>query len=78
MSFAEILVTLLVALIVLGPKQLPVIAYQLGRYVEKFKYYCNILKQNYDQEMKQLELQQNIERAKAAELQAAKQDSQKN
>jgi len=67
-SIAQLLVVLLVALIVIGPKRLPEMAYWLGRALQGF----NVLKAQFlaqlDQQAKLAELKHNEARANAAEL----------
>lgn len=72
MSFSEILLTLFVALIVLGPKRLPEVAYWLGRGLRWFTEMRNKWQTELDSQIKQIELKHNEARAAAAEQQEAK------
>ena len=77
MSLSEILVILIVALIVIGPKQLPALAYKLGRWWEQASGLHTRLKHSFDQEMKHIRLEENIAKAKAAEDQETSDEQNK-
>lgn len=67
-SFAEIALTAIVALLVLGPKQLPILANQLGIWVKKWQAFSTKLQADFsDLEQKQQTLAENEQRAKAAD-----------
>lgn len=68
MSLAELLLILIVALIVLGPKQIPQVAHQVGRFLAKCKRIYNYYSNEIDKSIKFAELQNNIARAEKAEL----------
>ncbi len=67
MSFAELLVILIVALIVLGPERLPSLAEKLGRLIAKTRSLTDGLKQEFDQQLNQDQLKQNQQRAEQAD-----------
>lgn len=69
MSFAEILVVLLVALIVLGPKRLPEVAYWFGRTMRVIQHAYSYLQKALDDQIKLAELKRNEARAEMAERQ---------
>lgn len=72
MSTAELLVILIVALIVFGPKKLPMLATHLGLLVKKFhqiKAHAHIL---WQQQLNELQLQDNLRKAKEADEQYEK------
>ena len=68
MSLGEILLTLMVALLVLGPKKLPLAAYHLGTLMK----HLLILKQRmivfWQKQIQEQQLQENIKKAEAAEI----------
>lgn len=67
-SFAEIALTIIVALLVLGPKQLPVLANKLGTWVKHWRAFMSKLQADFsDLEQKQKILAENEQRAKAAD-----------
>lgn len=68
MSLTEILLILVVALIVIGPKQIPQVAHQVGRFLAKCKQIYNYYRNEIDQSIKFAELKNNIARAEQAEL----------
>lgn len=72
MSFSELLLTLLVALIVVGPKRLPEVAYWLGRGMRWFTEVRSKLQVELDNQIKQVELKHNEAKAAAAEQREAK------
>jgi sec-independent protein translocase protein TatB len=63
----EFFLVLLVAVLVLGPKQLPMAAKQLGRFVARIKRFYQQYRNEFDQMIKLSELQNNIARAEQAE-----------
>lgn len=67
MSGAELLIILLVALLVLGPKQLPQIARFLGKTIAYFKRAQGAIEREYQSQCQIAQLQDNIARAKQAE-----------
>jgi Tat protein translocase TatB subunit len=81
MSLTEILLILLVALLVLGPKHLPEVAYWLGKGMQQFNILRNRLQQEFNSQIKLAELKHNEAKASAAEQikdvqeQAPKQDA---
>ncbi len=67
-SFAEIALTVIVALLVLGPKQLPILANKLGTWIKQWRALVNKLQADFsDLEQKQKILSENEQRAKAAD-----------
>ncbi len=70
-SFAELLLTSVVALLVLGPKRLLAMAYQLGIAMRRWHRLWQPIKQVIEQQARHNELSGNIERAAAAEQQQA-------
>lgn len=66
-SFAELLLIFIVALCVLGPKQLPVAAQQLGKWLARARQLKSQLDKSIDDQLKQETLAQNIARAKSKE-----------
>jgi Tat protein translocase TatB subunit len=69
-SGSELLLTMAVAIIVLGPKRLPVVAQKLGALARICNRWLYQLQQECEQQAKQAQLQQNIARAATAEQQA--------
>ncbi|MDF2867235.1 MAG: hypothetical protein K0S11_705 [Gammaproteobacteria bacterium] len=67
MSLSEILLILLVALIVLGPKRLPEVAYWLGRCMQWFNALRCKLQTEFNNQVKVAELKHNETKAAAAE-----------
>lgn len=67
MSLTELLVTLLVALIVFGPKQLPMLAKHLGLLFGKANRLKSRAADLIDIELKQQQLTENIKKAMEAE-----------
>ncbi len=67
MSLSELIVVLLVALLAFGPKRLPEIAYGIGRMVQWFIGMRQKIASEISQHMRQIELQHNEAKAKAAE-----------
>lgn len=63
----ELFLVLIVAVLVLGPKQLPLAAKQLGRVVAGIKRFYQQYRNEFDQMIKLSELQNNIARAEQAE-----------
>lgn len=64
MGIGELLVILVVALIVLGPQQLPGIAYKLGRCIHAFKRFTESTKRELQE---QLQFEQLIENERKAQ-----------
>jgi sec-independent protein translocase protein TatB len=62
-SFPELLLIFIVALCVLGPKQLPIAARQLGHWIARARMLKQQLDQSIDDKIKQETLAQNIKRA---------------
>lgn len=75
MSLSELLFTLLVAFIVLGPKRLPEAAYWLGRCAQWFANWRTKLQAELNTQIKLAELKQNEAKAEAAEQQAKQKNS---
>ena len=60
-GFSELLFIFLLALVVVGPKRLPGLARQMGKYVAEFKRASNDFKRQFEAEMLNIEME---ERAK--------------
>ena len=69
MNFAELVVIAVVALLVLGPERLPALARTIGGWVQKARDVSKQLQTEFEDEMKQDQLKQNIAKAEAAEKQ---------
>ena len=67
MSFAEVVIILIVALIVIGPERLPSAARTVGRWVQGVKNFSSGIQSEFDQQIKQEQLEENIRKAEAAE-----------
>ena len=67
MSLGELLVTLLVALLVFGPKQLPMVAYHLGKCWRRINEYKQQLATLWHAQWKEHQLQENTRKAKEAD-----------
>lgn len=63
MSFGELAIVLIVALIVLGPQRLPVVARAIGRLFAKAQHFTNQFQEEVDQYLKEEQLRDNINRA---------------
>ena len=66
-SLWELFIILVVAVLVLGPKQLPVILSTVGRCIRWIRQSTESLKETIDQQIKMDELKRNQDRAQAAE-----------
>ena len=64
MSLSELLLIFIVALCVLGPKQLPIAAQHLGNWIARARMLKQQLDKTIDDKIKQETLASNIERAK--------------
>jgi Tat protein translocase TatB subunit len=58
LGFSEILFVLLIALILFGPRRLPEIARQMGKFMAQFKKASNDFQAQIHQEIRQLELEE--------------------
>ncbi len=58
MSFSETIFLFFLALIIFGPKKLPEIARQIGKYMNEFKRASNEFKSQIEQEIAHLEVEQ--------------------
>ena len=67
MSFGELLLILIVALVVLGPKKLPLVAHHLGILVSRFSKYRQQAAVFWQQQLNEQKLQGNIKKAQAAD-----------
>lgn len=67
MSFAELVVVALVALIVFGPERLPEIAYRVGQWRAKLDKLSQNLQQQVDEHALQQQLLDNEAKAKTAD-----------
>ncbi len=67
MSFGEVIVIALVAMIVLGPEKIPEVARFCGRAMRKFRELGNTLQNELDQQMKNDQLRDNEQRANSAD-----------
>lgn len=66
-STGELFVILLVALVVFGPKKLPLLSQHLGLFLKKLKQQRSALLTWWDTQCKELNLQQNIKKAETAD-----------
>lgn len=60
-SFWELAIVLAVALVVVGPDKLPVLAAKLGRWVGKIRHMLTAMRSDIEQELKAAELQEMLE-----------------
>jgi len=60
-SFWELAIVLMVALVVVGPDKLPVLAAKLGRWVGKVKQMLTAVRSDIEQELKSAELKEMLE-----------------
>ncbi len=71
-GFAELLIIFVVALLVVGPEQLPVVARKVGLYIGRMKRSFNSIKQEVEQELEieavKAKLKENAMLAEAREL----------
>jgi Sec-independent protein translocase protein TatA len=67
MSTGELFVILIVALIVFGPKKLPMLATHLGLLVKKFFEFKAHASALWQQQLNELQLQENLRKAKEAD-----------
>jgi len=67
MSMAELFITMLVALVVFGPKKLPMVARHLGRLLGRFNHYKQQAAMLWQQQLKEQQLQENIKKAQKAD-----------
>jgi Tat protein translocase TatB subunit len=70
-SFSEMLFLFFVALIVFGPKRLPEIGRQIGKALAEFRRASNEFKFQLESEMRQMEVEQAIQKQKEKEAQLA-------
>lgn len=73
MSFFELLIITIVALLVVGPKQLPTVARTVGRLFGKLHQFSETIKEQLHQQQLLAELEDNIKRAEKAETEQEKQ-----
>lgn len=67
MSTGELLLTLFIALLVLGPKQLPDVARQLGRLIKQGNEYRQQLFRFFEEQRLEHQLQDNMKKAAEAD-----------
>lgn len=67
MNLAELLLTLMVALLVFGPKKLPMLAHHLGRVIARVNGYQQKWIKFCQQQCEAQQLQENIQKAEAAD-----------
>ena len=67
MSMGELLLTFIVALIVFGPKKLPMVAHHLGKLMVRFNAYKQQVTDLWQQHMKEQQLQENQRKAEKAD-----------
>lgn len=67
MSSGELLLTLLVALFVFGPKKLPMLAYHLGKLIGRLNGYKQQAVIFWQQQINEQQLQENTEKAEKAD-----------
>ena len=63
MSFSELLIVLLVALLVVGPQQLPSLARKVGRWLGKAKDLTANIQSEFEEQLKLDQLEENTKRA---------------
>lgn len=66
MSVGEVFLTFLVAIVVFGPKKLPMLARDVGMLLARFNRYKQQMLTVWQFQMKQLQLQENRRKAQAA------------
>ena len=71
MSFSEILVIAVIAVLVLGPDKLPSAMVQIAKFLKMFKKGINDAKSTFDQEMKIAELKEDAQKYKESITQSA-------
>lgn len=64
---SELLLILIVALAVFGPKKLPMLAYHLGKLAARIHLYKQQMMDFWQQQLKEQQLQENIKKAEAVE-----------
>lgn len=67
MSLSELLLTAIVALIVFGPKKLPMLAHHLGRLMVKYNHYRQTVLLFWQQQRLSHQLEDNIRKAEQAD-----------
>ncbi len=67
MSAAELLLTLLVALVVFGPAKLPMLAHHLGKLINRLNYYKHQALVFWQSQVDEQQLQDNIVKAQKAD-----------
>jgi sec-independent protein translocase protein TatB len=67
MNFSELLLILVVALLVFGPKKLPMLAYHLGKLVGQFNHYKQQLTALWQHQLNEHQLQENLKKAQKAD-----------
>ncbi len=67
MSMGELLLTLVVALLVFGPKKLPMVANHLGKLFGRIHHYKRQLTDIWQQQLNEHQLQENIKKAHKAD-----------
>lgn len=67
MSSGELILTLLVALFVFGPKKLPMLAYHLGKLFRRFNDYKQKMVVFWQQQVNEHQLQENTKKAEKAD-----------
>ncbi len=67
MSFGELLLTLVVALTVFGPKKLPMVAHHLGQWASRFNRFKQQAAAFWQQQQNEQQLQDNIRKAQKAD-----------
>jgi len=65
---AEILLTLIVALIVFGPNKLPMLARHLGKFIKLFNYYKIKIFLLLQQQLNEQQLEENKKKAESADI----------
>ena len=67
MSIGELLLTLIVALFVFGPKKLPMVAHHLGKLVGRLNGYKQQVSVFWQQQLNEQQLQENTRKAEKAD-----------
>jgi sec-independent protein translocase protein TatB len=68
MSMGEVVLTLVVALLAFGRKQMPMVAHHMGQLFLRVHYYKRQIADLWQQQWNEHQLQENIKKARQAEL----------
>jgi sec-independent protein translocase protein TatB len=67
MNLSEVMVTLVVALLVFGPKQLPMVAHHLGKLMNRITRLKQLIATYWQQQLNEQQLKENTRKAEDAE-----------